>query len=131
LHRCDFWSVRRFDQAQAAACAVSSEQEGLLPEDVCGGGRGAPGYFATFAADMEDGIVKGGGVEPDDPKLKKFMERVKYFTTNFDDDAGFEKLKAFLAEFDEKLGPRATGCFIWPLRRSILRTLRTVWASMR
>ena len=88
------------------------EQEGHAAGGVCGGGRGAAGHLGdTFAADMEDGIVKGGGVEADDPKLKQFMERVKYFTTNFDDDAGFEKLKGFLAEIDEKLGTKGNRLF--------------------
>ena len=42
--------------------------------------------------------MKGGGVEENDPKLKPFMDRVSYFATEFDDDAGFDKLKTKLAE---------------------------------
>jgi glucose-6-phosphate 1-dehydrogenase len=60
---------------------------------------------------MQDGIVKGGGVEANDPKLAPFMERVKYFATNFDDDAGFEKLKAFLAELDGQFGTKGNRLF--------------------
>jgi glucose-6-phosphate 1-dehydrogenase len=78
------------------------EQAGLLPQDFAVVGVARRDLSATFAPDMKDGIVKGGGVEEDDPKLAPFMERVQYFATNFDDDAGFEKLKGFLAELDGK-----------------------------
>jgi glucose-6-phosphate 1-dehydrogenase len=55
--------------------------------------------------------MKGGGVDANDVKLKKFMDRVKYFTTNFDDDAGFEKLKGFLADIDDEFGTRGNRLF--------------------
>ena len=78
------------------------EQQGLLPEDFAVVGVARRDLSATFGPDMKDGIVKGGGVEEKDEKLDPFMERVQYFATNFDDDAGFEKLKAYLAELDTK-----------------------------
>ena len=87
------------------------KQEGLLPDSFAVVGVARRDISAKFAADMEDGILKGGGVEPDDPKLKKFMEHVEYFTTNFDDDAGFEKLKVFLADIDEKVGTKGNRLF--------------------
>ena len=45
------------------------KQEGLLPEEFAVVGVARRDISAHFAADMEDGIVKGGGVEADDPKL--------------------------------------------------------------
>jgi glucose-6-phosphate 1-dehydrogenase len=78
------------------------EQSGLLPQDFAVVGVARRDLSATFGPDMKDGIVKGGGVEENDPKLAPFMERVQYFATNFDDDEGFEKLKAFLADLDGK-----------------------------
>ena len=87
------------------------KQEGQLPESFAVVGVARRDISAHFAADMEDGILKGGGVEADDPKLKQFMERVNYFTTNFDDDEGFEKLKAFLADIDEKVGTKGNRLF--------------------
>ena len=78
------------------------EQSGLLPQDFAVVGVARRDLSATFGPDMKDGIVKGGGVEENDPKLDPFMERVQYFATNFDDDEGFEKLKAYLAELDTK-----------------------------
>ena len=87
------------------------EQEGLLPQQFAVVGVARRDISARFAADMKDGIVKGGGVEADDPDLKRFMDRVNYFTTNFDDDAGYEKLKGFLADIDDKLGTKGNRLF--------------------
>ena len=87
------------------------EQQGLLPKDFSVVGVARRDLSATFVPDMQDGIVKGGGVDGGDSKLKPFLDRVKYFATNFDDDAGFEKLKAFLADLDGKLGTRGNRLF--------------------
>jgi glucose-6-phosphate 1-dehydrogenase len=87
------------------------EQEGLLPDKFAVVGVARRDISATFSADMQDGIVKGGGVEADDDKLKKFMDHVKYFATDFDDDAGFEKLKDFLAELDNMIGTKGNRLF--------------------
>jgi glucose-6-phosphate 1-dehydrogenase len=87
------------------------EQQGLLPKDFAVVGVARRDISATFAADMQDGILKGGGVEPNDPRLAPFMERVKYFATNFDDDAGFESLKAFLAGLDTQFGTQGNRLF--------------------
>src|SRR6195952_6000972 len=66
------------------------EQQGLLPKDFAVVGVARRDLSATFAPDMQDGILKGGGVDSGDSRLKPFMDRVKYFATNFDDDNGFE-----------------------------------------
>ena len=39
------------------------------------------------------------------------MDRVHYFTTIFDDDAGFERLKSYLAAMDEKFGTKGNRLF--------------------
>ena len=87
------------------------DQSGLLPEDFTVVGVARRDLSATFAPDMKDGILKGGGVEASDPKLDPFMERVQYFATNFDDDAGFEKLKAYLADLDTKFKTKGNRLF--------------------
>ena len=87
------------------------DQAGLLPEDFAVVGVARRDLSATFGPDMKDGILKGGGVEANDPKLDPFMERVQYFATNFDDDAGFEKLKAYLAELDTKFQTKGNRLF--------------------
>ena len=78
------------------------QQSGFLPEDFAVLGVARRDLSATFAADMQAGIVEGGGVEDADPKLAPFMERVQYYAMNFDDDSGYEGLKAKLAEMDTK-----------------------------
>jgi glucose-6-phosphate 1-dehydrogenase len=87
------------------------EQQGLLPKDFAVVGVARRDISAKFGPDMQDGILKGGGVEASDEKLKPFMDRVKYFATNFDDDAGFEKLKSFLAELDGQFGTKGNRLF--------------------
>ena len=87
------------------------DQSGLLPEDFTVVGVARRDLSATFAPDMKDGILKGGGVEANDPKLDPFVERVQYFATNFDDDAGFEKLKAYLADLDAKFKTKGNRLF--------------------
>jgi glucose-6-phosphate 1-dehydrogenase len=87
------------------------EQAGLLPEDFAVVGVARRDLSSTFGPDMQDGILKGGGVEENDPKLKPFMDKVQYFATNFDDDAGFEKLKAYLSELDGKFKTKGNRLF--------------------
>ena len=60
---------------------------------------------------MQDGIIKGGGVDQNDPKLKPFMDKVQYFAMNFDDDNGYENLKKYLAEIDTKAGTKGNRLF--------------------
>jgi glucose-6-phosphate 1-dehydrogenase len=87
------------------------KQQNLLPEEFAVVGVARRDLSATFAADMQDGILKGGGVEATDPALKPFMDKVKYFATNFDDDEGYEKLKAFLADLDKQFGTKGNRLF--------------------
>src|SRR5882757_713038 len=87
------------------------EQQGLLPEEFTVVGVARRDLSATFAPDMKDGILKGGGVDEKEEKLGKFVDRIQYFATNFDDDAGFEKLKAYLADLDKKFGTKGNRLF--------------------
>jgi glucose-6-phosphate 1-dehydrogenase len=66
---------------------------------------------ASFATEMREGILKGGGVSDDDPTLEALINRVKYFATNFDDDLGFETLRLFLVNLDEEFGTRGNRLF--------------------
>jgi len=87
------------------------KQQNLLPDEFAVVGVARRDLSATFAADMQDGIIKGGGVDAGDSALKPFMEKVKYFATNFDDDAGYEKIKAFLADLDQQFGTKGNRLF--------------------
>ncbi len=87
------------------------EQSGLLPEKFAVVGVARRDLSKTFAPDMQDGILKGGGVEDSDVKLKPFMDKVQYFAMNFDDDNGYEALKKFLTEIDTKFGTAGNRLF--------------------
>jgi glucose-6-phosphate 1-dehydrogenase len=87
------------------------DQAGLLPEDFAVVGVARRDLSATFGPDMKDGIMNGGGVEADEAKLKPFLDRVQYFATNFDDDAGFESLKTYLAGLDERFKTKGNRLF--------------------
>src|SRR5580698_1079937 len=86
------------------------EQAGLLPKEFAVVGVARRDLSATFAADMKDGILGGGGVQAGD-KLENFIQRVSYFATEFDDDAGYEGLKKALAEIDAKHGTKGNRLF--------------------
>src|SRR5260370_18877346 len=86
-------------------------QAGLLPEEFAVVGVARRDLSGTFVPDMKDGIVRGGGVAETDLRLDSFLECVKYFQTNFDDDDGFQRLKHHLAELDEELRTRGNRLF--------------------
>ena len=87
------------------------DQQNLLPGNFSVVGVARRDLSKTFAPDMKDGILKGGGVDEGEEKLGKFVENIQYFATNFDDDAGFEKLKAYLAELDGKAATKGNRLF--------------------
>jgi glucose-6-phosphate 1-dehydrogenase len=80
------------------------EQAGNLPEKFAVVGVARRPLGGTFAADMKEGIVSGGGVDGDDPALQPFVDRICYHAMNFDDSHGYEGLKDMLGELDEKFG---------------------------
>jgi glucose-6-phosphate 1-dehydrogenase len=87
------------------------EQSGLLPKDFAVVGVARRPLEQTFAADMKDGIVSGGGVDKDDPKLDPFVSRVHYHAMNFDDASGYDALKDMLVSLDAKYGTQGNRLF--------------------
>jgi glucose-6-phosphate 1-dehydrogenase len=87
------------------------QQGGLLPEDFAVLGVARRPLEGSFAPDMKDGILAGGGVEESDPKLAPFVDRVQYYAMNFDDDAGYDGLQKKLAEMDGKYKTRGNRLF--------------------
>ncbi len=87
------------------------EQSGLLPKDFAVVGVARRPLGQTFAADMKDGIVSGGGVENDDAKLDPFVNRIQYHAMNFDDASGYDSLKQVLADMDTKFGTKGNRLF--------------------
>jgi glucose-6-phosphate 1-dehydrogenase len=87
------------------------EQSGLLPKDFAVVGVARRPLEKTFAPDMKEGIISGGGVETADPKLDPFVGRIQYHAMNFDDAAGYDVLKSTLAELDKKFGTKGNRLF--------------------
>src|SRR6266481_2628634 len=87
------------------------EQSGLLPKDFAVVGVARRPLEQTFAQDMKEGIVSGGGVESDDAKLDPFVSRIQYHAMNFDDAAGYDSLKQVLADMDAKYGTMGNRLF--------------------
>jgi glucose-6-phosphate 1-dehydrogenase len=87
------------------------EQAGLLPKDFAVVGVARRPLEKTFAPDMKEGIISGGGVEIADPKLDPFVGRIQYHAMNFDDAAGYDVLKNTLAELDKKFGTKGNRLF--------------------
>ncbi len=78
------------------------DQSGLLPKDFAVVGVARRSLEQSFAPDMTEGIVSGGGVEENDPKLAPFVDRIQYHAMNFDDATGYDTLNAKLTELDGK-----------------------------
>src|SRR5580704_13623707 len=87
------------------------EQSGLLPKDFAVVGVARRPLEQSFAADMKDGIVSGGGVDKDDAKLDPFVSRIQYHAMNFDDASGYESLKQLLLDIDTKFGTKGNRLF--------------------
>ena len=87
------------------------EQSGFLPENFAVLGVARRSLEDSFAADMKDGIVKGGGVEENEAKLAPFIDRVHYSSMNFDDEAGYAGLNKKLQEMDQKFGTQGNRLF--------------------
>ncbi len=86
-------------------------QGNLLPSEIAVVGVARRDLTKTFAPDMQDGVIAGGGVEKDDPRLAPFIEKVQYHTMNFDDPNGYDSLKTLLASIDEKFGTKGNRLF--------------------
>ncbi|HMF52841.1 MAG TPA: glucose-6-phosphate dehydrogenase, partial [Edaphobacter sp.] len=87
------------------------QQANLLPKDFAVVGVARRPLEGTFAPDMKEGIIAGGGVEDNDPKLTPFVDRVQYHAMNFDDASGYDALKKKLAELDGKFNTKGNRLF--------------------
>jgi glucose-6-phosphate 1-dehydrogenase len=87
------------------------EQSRLLPKQFAVVGVARRDLSKSFAPDMREGILSGGGVNDGDSKLDDFIKRVSYHQMEFDDAAGYDQLKAKLADLDSKLGTKGNRLF--------------------
>ncbi len=86
------------------------EESGLLPKEFAVVGVARRDLSKTFVPDMKKAIIDGGASE-DDAKLDPFLEKVSYFTTNFDDSDGYARLKDTLAKIDQEKGTKGNRLF--------------------
>jgi glucose-6-phosphate 1-dehydrogenase len=87
------------------------QQSGLLPKDFAVVGVARRPLEQSFAPDMKEGIVSGGGVDTSDPKLAPFVDRIQYHQMNFDDASGYDGLKKLLADLDKKFDTKGNRLF--------------------
>ncbi|ADW67509.1 glucose-6-phosphate dehydrogenase [Granulicella tundricola] len=87
------------------------EQAGLLPKEISVVGVARRPLEATFAPDMKEGIIAGGGVDEKEAALAPFIEHVQYHAMNFDDDAGYAGLNELLSSIDKKNGTKGNRLF--------------------
>ncbi|RXH57946.1 glucose-6-phosphate dehydrogenase [Granulicella sibirica] len=87
------------------------EQGNLLPSEIAVVGVARRPLEQSFPPDMKEGVIAGGGVEKDDPKLDPFISKVSYHAMNFDDPKGYDSLKAVLSGIDEKFGTKGNRLF--------------------
>ena len=87
------------------------QQSGLLPKEIAVVGVARRSLEQSFAPDMKEGIIAGGGVKEDEPALAPFVEKISYHAMNFDDDGGYAALKDLLAQIDEKQGTKGNRLF--------------------
>jgi glucose-6-phosphate 1-dehydrogenase len=76
------------------------EQAGNLPANFAVVGVARRPLEQSFAEDMKDGVISGGGVDSSDPKLDPFVARIRYHSMNFDDPSGYDALKKLLSDLD-------------------------------
>ncbi len=89
------------------------QQAGLLPKDFAVVGVARRDLGTTFADDMKEGVIQSDSVKDDAKKkeVDEFISRVSYHMMNFDDHAGYEKLKATLETIDQKYGTKGNRLF--------------------
>lgn len=87
------------------------DQAGLLPKEIAVVGVARRPLETSFAPDMKEGILHGGGVEESDPALEPFIGKVSYHAMNFDDTAAYAGLKDLLTQIDGKFGTKGNRLF--------------------
>jgi glucose-6-phosphate 1-dehydrogenase len=82
------------------------EQIGLLPKQFAIVGVARRPLGDEFAADMREGVLTYGSVEPGDAKLEDFVRKISYFPLKFDDPSDYAALKV---ELDRLAAERGIG----------------------
>lgn len=88
-------------------------REGQLPQHfACVGFARRDKSHDDFRKEMHDAVNEFSRVTPVDEQIwSSFHEKVFYHQSNFDDDAGYESLRQYLEELDQKLGTKGNRVF--------------------
>lgn len=88
-------------------------REGQLPPQfACVGFARRPKTHDEFRDEMKKDVSQYSRVKPlDDSLWGYFQDQIFYHQSEFHDDAGYQKLKTFLAELDAKLGTKGNRIF--------------------
>lgn len=89
------------------------KREGQLPANfACVGFARRDKTHETFRTEMKDAINKFSRVKPIEEEVwSHFQNQFFYHNSEFDDPAGYQKLKNFLAELDKTLGTKGNRVF--------------------
>lgn len=88
-------------------------REGMLPANFsCVGFARRDKTHEIFRGEMKDAINKHSRVKPiDDGIWKNFENQIFYHKSEFDNDNGYDALKTFLNELDQKMGTKGNRVF--------------------
>ncbi len=101
------------------------KRESQLPTNfACVGFARRDKTHEDFRKEMKDAVSKHSRVKPiDDALFDTFEKQVFYHKSEFDDDAGYESLKNYLAELDTQLGTKGNRIFYLSTQPSFFQTI--------
>ena len=106
------------------------EQAGNLPENFAVVGVARRPLEQTFAEDMKEGILSGGGVDANEPQARRVRRPHQLPRDELRRRLGLRRTEGSCwRRWMKSAARRATGCSTWPPRRSISPTSSSSWAS--
>ena len=96
----------------------------LSPQFACVGFARRNKTNEQFREETKDAINKFSRVKPIDENLwKTFSNQLFYYTSEFDDEKGFQGLSRFLGDLDSKLGTKGNRVFYFSTQPSFFPTI--------
>ncbi len=98
--------------------------DGLLPSNfICVGFARKQKTDAEFRLEMREQIKKHSRSKGEEKELEVFTDKLFYYSANFDDDSGYEKLHSTLADLDKKHGTMGNRIFYLSVQPSYFSTI--------
>ena len=88
-------------------------KEGMLPPNfVCVGFARREQTHEGFRKEMKEAVGQFSRIKPiDEPLWKTFEEQIFFYSSNFDDDQGYEGLNRLLTDLDSRFGTKGNRVF--------------------